>query len=215
LISGFFSGCAIAMPVVFLVLLLSTKNIVMALIAVSAVGSIVLCVLGFCQSVMNWDLGIGEAIAGVIVIGYSVDYVVHLAHSYCEAKKHGFETRDERCVFAIQNMGSTVFMGAVTTAGAGSIMFLCFLYFFVKMATLICVTILFSFLFSLGFFMSVVWLIGPEGTFGDITCLQPKPKQSKIEQASEDSSFPPAVPAPRDAEDKSNQNGAEQHGFDV
>ena len=35
----------------------------------------------------------GEAIAGVIVIGYSVDYVVHLAHMYCEAKHFGHETR--------------------------------------------------------------------------------------------------------------------------
>ena len=35
----------------------------------------------------------GEAIAGVIVIGYSVDYVVHLAHMYCEAKHFGHQTR--------------------------------------------------------------------------------------------------------------------------
>ena len=35
----------------------------------------------------------GEAIAGVIVIGYSVDYVVHLAHMYCEGKHFGHNTR--------------------------------------------------------------------------------------------------------------------------
>lgn len=167
-IAGFFSGCAIALPMAFLVLLLSTRNIIVATIAVGSVGSTVLCVLGFCKSAMKWDLGVSEAIAGVIVIGYSVDYVVHLAHTYCEAKKQGLETRDERCAFTIQNMGPTIFMGALTTAGAGSIMFCCFLFFFFKMALLICITIMYSLLFSLGFFMSVLWLVGPEGDFGDL-----------------------------------------------
>eukprot|EP00438_Fugacium_kawagutii_P016061 Skav221541 [mRNA] locus=scaffold1813:168543:172608:+ [translate_table: standard] len=93
LINGLFSGIAIATPISFLVLLCSTQNIVVAIYAVLSVGAIVLCVLGFCKSAMDWDLGVGEAIAGVIVIGYSVDYVVHLAHMYCEGKHFGHNTR--------------------------------------------------------------------------------------------------------------------------
>merc|ERR1712217_578020 len=119
----------------------------------------------------DWDLGIGEAIAGVIVIGYSVDYVVHLAHTYCEAKHHGYNTRGERAKFAAQSMGSTVLFGALTTAGSGAVMFFCYFTFFFKMAVLICVTIMFSFLFSLGFFMGLVWLIGPENSMGDLPSL--------------------------------------------
>ncbi|OLP80353.1 Protein dispatched-like 1 [Symbiodinium microadriaticum] len=136
------------------------SGIVVAIYAVLTVGSIVLCVLGFCKSAMDWDLGIGEAIAGVIVIGYSVDYVVHLAHMYCEAKHFGHETRDDRAKFAIRNMGSTIFAGALTTMLAGATMFMCFFYFFIKMALLICVTIMYSFLYSLIFFMAVLWLAG-------------------------------------------------------
>merc|ERR1712027_39447 len=67
-------------------------------------------------------------------------------------------------------MGSTIVMGALTTAGAGAIMFLCFFYFFFKMAMLICITIMFSFLFSLGGFMAFIWVIGPEGSCGELTC---------------------------------------------
>eukprot|EP00435_Cladocopium_sp_Y103_P006972 s3697_g2.t1 len=165
LINGLFSGIAIAMPISFVVLLCSTQNIVVAIYAVLSVGAIVLCVLGFCKSAMDWDLGVGEAIAGVIVIGYSVDYVVHLAHMYCEGKHFGHNTRcsiagDERATFAIRNMGSTIFAGAITTVLAGATMFICWFYFFIKMALLICVTIMYSFLFSLVFFMSVLWLAG-------------------------------------------------------
>merc|ERR1712048_1223188 len=179
LLKGFFSGCAIALPIAFLVLLFSTRNVIVALYAVLSVAAIVLCVLGFCKSAMDWDLGIGEAIAGVIVIGYSVDYVVHLAHAYCEAKHHGYTTRGERAEFAAKSMGLTVFFGALTTAGSGAVMFFCFFTFFFKMAVLICVTILFSFLFSLGFFMGLVWLIGPENNMGDLPRL---PCEKHVEQ---------------------------------
>jgi len=171
LVSGLFTGFAIAGPIAFLVLLLSTRNIIMAFYAVISVASIVVSVLGFCKSAMDYDLGIGEAIAGVIVIGYSVDYVVHLAHIYCEAAEHGLETRDDRSAFAIKNMGSTVFAGAITTAGSGMFMFLCVLTFFFKMALLICMTIFFSFMFSLFFFMALVFMIGPQSTFGNLSSL--------------------------------------------
>jgi predicted RND superfamily exporter protein len=117
---------------------------------------------------MGYSLGIGESVAGVIVIGYSVDYVVHLAHMYEEAPKFGCTTRHQRASFAIENMGGTVFAGAVTTAGAGVIMFLCFSTFFHKMAILISMTIVYSFFFSLGLFTSLLFLIGPEGHSGDL-----------------------------------------------
>lgn len=170
LVSGLFSGMAIAGPLVFVVLLLSTRNIVLALYAVVSVTAIVVSVLGFCKSAMDYDLGVGEAIAGIIVIGYSVDYVVHFAHTYCEASQQGIQTRDQRASFTIENMGSTVFAGAITTCGSGVFMFFCFLTFFTKMALLICMTILYSFLYSLCLFMGLCFLIGPERDFGNICC---------------------------------------------
>lgn len=170
LVSGLFSGMAIAGPLVFLVLLLSTRNIILAIYAVVSVASIVVSVLGFCKSAMDYDLGVGEAIAGIIVIGYSVDYVVHFAHTYTEAASEGIKTREGRATFTIENMGSTVFAGAITTAGSGVFMFFCFLSFFTKMALLICMTIFYSFLFSLCMFMGLCFLIGPEGNFGNICC---------------------------------------------
>mmetsp|Transcript_19286 Transcript_19286/g.43295 ORF Transcript_19286/g.43295 Transcript_19286/m.43295 type:complete len:1057 (-) Transcript_19286:81-3251(-) len=169
LLNGLFQGCAIAAPIAFCVLLAATWNLIVSLYAVSCVGAIVLCVLGFCRSAMDWDLGIGEAIAGVIVLGYSVDYVVHLAHIYCEGgSHHGLHDRGSRAAFAIRNMGSTVFAGAVTTAGSASVMFFCFFYFFTKMAILITITIMYAFLFSLGMLMALLWTVGPQGNFGNL-----------------------------------------------
>jgi len=170
LVMGLLTGISIAFPLAFLVLLASTRNFIVSMYAVFCVAGIVACVLGFCKSAMGWDLGVGEAIAGVIVIGYSVDYVVHLAHVYCEAAKQGHQTRDARATFAVRNMGSTIYAGAVTTAGSSAVMLFCYFTFFNKMATLICVTIMYSFLFSMGLFTGLLWLIGPQGTCGDICC---------------------------------------------
>lgn len=173
LLNGFFSGCLIALPVCFMVLILATMNIVVSLYAVVAVSAIVLNVLGFCKSAMGWDLGMGEAIAGVIVIGYSVDYTVHLCHMYCDAASHGHTTRASRTEFAICNMGSTVFAGAATTMAAGAIMFACYVTFFTKMAILITTTIFFSCMYSLGFLVGMFFLAGPEGEFGNLlACLR-------------------------------------------
>jgi hypothetical protein len=35
---------------------------------------------------LGWSLGVAESIAGVIVVGFSVDYTLHLGHIYKEAE---------------------------------------------------------------------------------------------------------------------------------
>mmetsp|Transcript_63460 Transcript_63460/g.112838 ORF Transcript_63460/g.112838 Transcript_63460/m.112838 type:complete len:997 (+) Transcript_63460:62-3052(+) len=179
LMGGFFTGCLIAMPVAFVVLLVATKNIVISLYSVVAVASIVVSVLGFCKSVMDWDLGTGEAVAGVIVIGYSVDYTLHLSHMYCEASQHGHVTRAARTEFAVRNMGSTVFAGAATTFAAGGIMFVCYIRFFYKMAVLISITIFYSLLFSMGMVNGLLMIAGPQGNFGNLPGLSRKADTSE------------------------------------
>jgi hypothetical protein len=87
LVDGIFTGFAICFPCAFLVLILSTWNIVVALWAIVAVAGIVASVLGSVKAYFGWGLGIAESIAAVIVIGLSVDYVVHLAHMYTAANE--------------------------------------------------------------------------------------------------------------------------------
>ena len=53
------------------------------------------------------------------MIGFSVDYVVHLSHVYVDAghRNPPLNSRAERVTFALTSMGATVFSGAVTTFG--------------------------------------------------------------------------------------------------
>jgi len=169
LVNGLFNGLYICFPIAFAVLALATRNGPLALVATTAIGFIVASVLGFVKYFNNWDLGIAETIAGIIVIGFSVDYVVHMGHMYIEAaEKSGAMTRERRFYYAASKMGSTVMAGAITTAGSGAFMFLCQMMFFYKMAVLITLTIGFSFIFSFGFFMTYLAMIGPEYDNGNL-----------------------------------------------
>jgi hypothetical protein len=181
LVNGLFNGLYICFPIAFAVLALATRNGPLALVATIAIGFIVASVLGFVRYFNNWDLGIAETIAGIIVIGFSVDYVVHMGHMYIEAaEKSGAMTREKRFYYAASKMGSTVMAGAVTTAGSGAFMFMCQMMFFYKMAVLITLTIGFSFVFSFGFFMAYLVMVGPEYDNGNLGSLC---NQSLVEHA--------------------------------
>lgn len=187
LVTGMRTGLFITFPISFAVLLFATHNILVAFIGISAIIAIVLCVLGWCYAIQGWYLGISESIAAVMIVGLAVDYVVHLAHMYLEADGPGVyswfwtntgegrplaaNSREARFRYAAVKMGGTVLGGAGTTFGAGVIMFACTLLFFEKFAVLISVTIMFSLIYSMFFFMPLMALIGPNGNFTDIIFL--------------------------------------------
>jgi predicted RND superfamily exporter protein len=163
LVAGLMNGLAICFPIAFVVLAVATRNFILSIIATLSIGFIVASVLGSVKLFYGWDLGIAETIAGIIVIGFSVDYVVHMGHMYIEAaEKSGAMTREKRFFYAASKMGSTVMAGAITTAGSGAFMFVCQMRFFYKMAILITMTIGYSFVFSFGFFMAFLVIAGPE-----------------------------------------------------
>jgi hypothetical protein len=178
LLLGFYQGMLIAFPVAFCVLIFATGNIFVSLYAISSVFFIVFGVLGFVNYSLGWDLGVAESIAGIIIIGFSVDYTVHLGHMYTHANELGLQDRISKFEYASRKMVATIVGGAITTAGAGIFMFPCQLQFFVKMATLIVSTIIMSYIYALLFFMSVLYIAGPGGESGNIrhtlSCFFPK-----------------------------------------
>lgn len=75
------NGMACAIGFAFLILLGATGNIVLSIMSIISVGVVIVSVVAI--MVFNgWELGVSESIAVVIMIGLSVDYVVHLAADY-------------------------------------------------------------------------------------------------------------------------------------
>merc|ERR1712190_576122 len=100
--------------------------------------------------------------------GLAVDYVIHLGHMYLEVGHPGYETRTERWAMALKNMGTTVLAGAATTFIAGFSTRFCQMSFFTQMSTLISITVAYSLLYTLLFFMCIMRIAGPEYNFGDV-----------------------------------------------
>ena len=84
------------MPLAFIILLLSTQNWIISIFAVLDIIGIMLCELAI-MSLFGWKFGVSECVAIVIIIGFSVDYVVHLANAYHSGIKVTFSVQDFFC----------------------------------------------------------------------------------------------------------------------
>jgi len=86
LVTGMYVGFAVCFPCALCVLIVATQNIILSFYATGCIAAIVASVLGSCYiGVAGQELrqlGVAESIAAIIVVGFSVDYVVHLGHVY-------------------------------------------------------------------------------------------------------------------------------------
>jgi hypothetical protein len=162
--ASLFEGLAICFPLAFVVLLFSTENILVALYAIVGIALIVASVLGTIEYIYGWDLGIVESLMGNFVVGFSVDYTIHLGHMFVVGgREHDLQSSLDRFSFAIRKMGGTVVGGAITTLGAGLFMLPCQLLIFYKLGLLMVTTIFFSLLYAFGFVMPLLAAAGPSG----------------------------------------------------
>ena len=137
--------------IAFMVLLLATRVFHIALFASLSIVSVLVSVTGM-MVMLGWNLGSIESILIAIIAGFSVDYVVHLAHAY-EASDGN---TNERLTAAFGDMGISVLNGMVTSVAASIPLFFCQLQFFAKFGTFLCLTIAFSWLFANFVFMSTL-----------------------------------------------------------
>jgi len=148
-------GALIGVAIAFVVLFACTWSPLLAIFATLSILCTMLSVIGL-TTMAGWNLGSTEAILISILAGFSVDYVVHLAHAF----SHNYGTQSERVTATFSEMGSPVLSGMITSVLASLPLFLCQLQFFAKFGTFLCLTILFSWLFANFGFMGVLATIG-------------------------------------------------------
>lgn len=145
------TGSMIGVGIAFGVLLISTRKLHIALFASVSIFCVLISVVGSI-TMLGWTLGVIEAILVSILAGFSVDYVIHLAHAYTHAE--GDTT--SRINIAFSEMGITVFSGMLTSIVASIPLFFCTLTFFAKFGTFLCLTIGLSWIFANFVFMSLL-----------------------------------------------------------
>merc|ERR1712076_66251 len=137
--------------IAFVVLWISTCKFHLAFLASLSIAFVLISVTGS-MVLIGWTLGSIESILIGIIAGFSVDYVVHLAHAY----KTASGSTDQRITAAFGGMGISVLNGMITSIGASIPLFFCQLQFFHKFGIFICLTIAFSWIFANFWFMSMV-----------------------------------------------------------
>ena len=75
----------------------------------------------------GWALGTAESISVIILIGFSVDYVIHLSADYMHSPQ---QSRHEKMKQSYTEMGASITSGAITTFGSGVFLYGTFLILF-------------------------------------------------------------------------------------
>lgn len=146
-----FQSSMLGLAIAFIVLFISTRVFHIAFFATLSIVCVLLSVVGT-MVMLDWTLGSIESILICILAGFSVDYVVHLAHAYERADGN----TSDRIKAAFGEMGISVFNGMFTSVGASIPLFFCQLQFFKKFGTFLCLTIAFSWIFANFGFMSIL-----------------------------------------------------------
>lgn len=109
-----------------------------------------------------------ESINLCMVVGLSVDYIVHLAEAYRSSES---PRRSDRVHHMLESIGLSVISGAVTTLGAAVFMLFAQIQFFFQFGIFIISTVGISLLFALLGFTTFLSLCGPQGDTGCLIAL--------------------------------------------
>ena len=170
---GAYSAAGITLLLAAVVILLGTGNAVVTLYSVIAIAVIlaatVACVVG-----MGWTLGFLEGICFSILIGLSVDFIIHIGHGYVSAMHASASevlSRAECAREALAKMGFPVLSAGCTTLMSAIVLFFCQITFFNKFGTIVMLSMLFSTVITFMLFVPLLDASGPQGKFGEVAAL--------------------------------------------
>jgi hypothetical protein len=120
-----YGAAAIALGAAAAVLLFSSRSFTLTIFAMITIVYVLTSVTATLVA-FGWTLGFLESICFAILIGISVDFVIHFCHSY--AHQPGEVSRSDRTKFALIRMGPSILAAAFTTIGAATIMLFTVVY---------------------------------------------------------------------------------------
>ena len=164
LVESMYQGLYLSISFCIIALTIATMNIVQAFLSAITISCIIINTMAM-VAYRGWELGTAECVGIVVCVGFSVDYVVHLAAHFVHSKAR---TRNGRVKESLRELGISILSGSLTTIGSTIILYFCVLIMFAKFADLVIFTIVLSLFYSLAFFAALCHAIGPMGNFGNI-----------------------------------------------
>jgi multidrug efflux pump subunit AcrB len=153
-----YSSAGIALIGAAGIIFLSSRSLVMTFFATLSIGYVLASVTATLVA-MGWTLGFLEAINFSILIGVSVDFVIHFSHAY--ASLPGIVDREVRAKHALIQMGPSILAAAFTTVISAVVMLFTEIIFFQKFALILFFTIVQATLASFVVFLVLCVCFGP------------------------------------------------------
>ena len=150
-------GIVATLICVYMVLIIGNGSFVVANLAILTIISIMV-VIAAVVCMMDWTIDYLTSICLIVSIGLSVDFVVHISHSYQHSKA---KTSECKARDAISEMGTSIISGSITTTGAATFLLLTDFLFFSKFGFFLAITMVTSVYFALAVFTSILAEWGP------------------------------------------------------
>lgn len=161
---GSVQSMGVSIALAFVVLFLTTLNLVISIYAIVSIAGTLVTTIGTLV-LIGWQLNILESIAMSIAVGLSVDFAVHYGVAYRLCPE---PLRVDRTRYAIKHMGPAITMAALTTFIAGGMMMPSRILAYFQLGTFLMLIMFYSWLFANFFFLPVCYLLGPQRNFAQI-----------------------------------------------
>eukprot|EP00934_Nitzschia_sp_Nitz4_P004646 Nitzschia sp. Nitz4//scaffold228_size32365//15936//19222//NITZ4_007906-RA/size32365-augustus-gene-0.41-mRNA-1//-1//CDS//3329542819//4636//frame0 len=158
MISAAYSAVAIAIGCSAFVILLVSRSPVLTFFSTITIWYVLVSVTATLVS-MGWTLGFLESVCFAILIGVSVDFVIHFSFAY--TKLPGHTSRGVRTKFALVSMGRSILSTAAATILSSLIMLFTIIIFFKQFGLVLVMAILQATIGSFVVFLSMTDTIGP------------------------------------------------------
>jgi len=153
-----YQGAGISLAASAAITLLSSRSVVLTIFTTVTIFYILVSVTAFLTA-FGWTLGFLESICFSILIGVSVDFVIHFTHAYVHFK--GEVPRKDRSRYALVTMGPSVLATAGTTFFSAIVMLFCTITFFRKFALVLFFTVVMATVASFVVFITLTNCFGP------------------------------------------------------
>ena len=215
LASGTYEAIGVSMAAAFVVMLVTSLNVLITFYAILTIFLIISVCTGILV-LLGWELNIVESVAFTMSVGLSIDFCIHYGMGY---RMSEFVHRHHRVHESFKKVGPAIFMAVGTTFIAGACVMPSIVLFYIQLGTFLMLVMAFSWLFATFFFQSLLYVIGPNGRF----CQIPTPcKACDSDEAPEprSSSSPRVSPElngviPGENTDWSKYNGKQNLGYDT
>merc|ERR1712176_781058 len=153
-----YGAAGISLAASAVIILFSSHSLILTLFSTLTILFILVSVTATLVG-LGWTLGFLESICFSILIGVSVDFVIHFNHAYVHHK--GDHPREERTKYVMLTMGPSILATAGTTFFSAIVMLFCTITFFNKFAMVLFLTIVMATIASFVVFITLTNCFGP------------------------------------------------------